>query len=253
MDWGDSVLKRDRKLMRSLIGIKVKGFLETSFLDWPGKVSSVLFFPGCNLRCPFCHNWRLFVEPEIFLDVPLDYIFFKLESLRDWIDGVTLSGGEPTLQRGLIRFIQELKRRSFQVKLDTNGTNPQILRILIEKELIDFVAMDVKGPLDPFHYKKATGVNVDVEKIKESIEILKEGKVPYLFRMTFVPALHTEEDLIQVASQLKGKGRLILQNFEPTNAFDPSLRAQKPFPEKRLKELQDLVDELMGFTSLKDS
>jgi pyruvate formate lyase activating enzyme len=252
MDWGDSVLKRDRKLMWSLMDIKIKGFLETSFLDWPGKVSAVVFFPGCNLRCPFCHNWRLFAEPEAFLDVPLPYIFFKLESLRDWIDGVTLSGGEPTLQSGLMRFIGELKRRSFQVKLDTNGTNPQILRDLMEKGLIDFVAMDVKAPLDPFHYKKATGVNAEVEKIKESIEILKEGKIPYILRMTYVPGLHTEDDLLQLASQLKGKGRLVLQNFDPTNAYDPSLRLQKPLSEKRLKELQKLVDKLMGFTSSED-
>jgi pyruvate formate lyase activating enzyme len=187
------------------------------------------------------------------LDVPLPYIFFKLESLRDCIDGVTLTGGEPTLKSGLMRFIGEIKRRSFQVKLDTNGTNPQILKDLMEKGLIDFVAMDVKAPLDPFHYKKATGVNVEVENIKESIEVLKEGKIPYILRMTYVPGLHTEDDLLQLASQLKGKGRLILQNFEPTNAYDPSLRLQKPLSEKRLKELQKLVDELMGFTSSEDS
>lgn len=230
----------------NLRNLKVKGFLEVSFTDWPGEVASVLFLPGCNFRCPFCHNYPLWCDPQRFEDVPLEYVFYKLESQREWIDGVCITGGEPTLHKGLKDLICSLKEKGFKVKLDTNGSNPEVLKMLMEEGLLDFVAMDVKAPLDPFSYRKATGVMVDMEKIWESIKLLKEGHVPYLFRITVVPSLHTEEDLLLLAHQLSGSRKLLLQNFNPTNAFDPSLRQQVPHPVEYLKELQKKVDSIVG-------
>src|SRR5512135_851580 len=149
--------------------IEIKGFLETSFLDWPGKLCSVLFLPLCNFRCPYCHNHPLVFHPEQYADISLEVVLNRLRSLKNWIDGVCISGGEPTLHRGLPLLIQEIKRKKFLVKLDTNGSNPQMLRDLIENKSIDFVSMDVKAPLDPFHYSRSAGVPINMKPILESI------------------------------------------------------------------------------------
>lgn len=235
----------ERSRRTRIRGLKVKGFLEVSFTDWPGEVVSVLFLPGCNFRCPFCHNYPLWCDPQRFEDVPLDYIFYKLESQKEWIDGVCITGGEPTLHVGLKDLIRSLKEKRFKVKLDTNGSNPEVLKELVEEGLLDFVAMDVKAPLDPFSYRRATGVPVDMDRIWESIRFLKEGHVPYLFRITVVPSLHTEEDLLRLAYQLSGSSKLLLQNFNPTNAFNPSFRQQAPYPTEYLKGLQEKIDKII--------
>ncbi|RLA83117.1 MAG: anaerobic ribonucleoside-triphosphate reductase activating protein [Deltaproteobacteria bacterium] len=228
------------------MSVRIKGFLETSFLDWPGKVSAVLFLPGCNFRCPFCHNHELWTEPEKLEDIPLQYILERMGTFRDWIDGVCITGGEPTLQGGLRDLILELRGLGLGIKLDTNGSHPEVLEELIEEGLLDFVAMDVKAPLDPFRYQRAAGVSVDLGSIRRSIEILEEGKVDYVFRITVVPGLHTEGDIMELASELRGSKGLLLQNFNPQNAYDPALRSRRPYPEEWLRELQQAVNEIIA-------
>jgi pyruvate formate lyase activating enzyme len=225
--------------------IEIKGFLETSFLDWPGKLCSVLFLPYCNFRCPYCHNHSLVFHPEQYVTIPLRDIFNRLHSLRNWIDGICLTGGEPTLHAGLSSLIREIKRHGLPVKLDTNGSNPQRLESLIEAGEIDFVSMDVKAPLDPFGYLRSTGLSTDLKPIAESIEILRRGKVEYEFRMTVVPGLHTEEDIQVLGHQLRVGRRFILQNFNPENALDPSLRSIIPYDPKILKKIEREAQEIM--------
>jgi pyruvate formate lyase activating enzyme len=225
--------------------IEIKGFSETSFLDWPGKICSVLFLPFCNFRCPYCHNHPLIFHPEQYTTVPLEDILVRLHSLRTWIDGVCLTGGEPTLHADLPLLVQEIKRDGFLVKLDTNGSHPQMLENLIEGEEIDFVSMDVKAPLDPFRYSRSIGLPVKLKPILESIEILKRGKVEYEFRMTVVPGLHQEEDIRMLGDQLKSGQRFILQNFNPENPLDPSLRNTVPYDPKVLKKIERMVQEMM--------
>jgi pyruvate formate lyase activating enzyme len=223
--------------------IEIKGFLETSFLDWPGKLCSVLFLPSCNFRCPYCHNHPLIFHPEQYATVLLEDMFTRLHALRNWIDGVCLTGGEPTLHSGFPLLVQKIKRNGFLVKLDTNGSNPLMLENLIEERAIDFVSMDVKAPLDPFHYSRSTGLSINLKPILESIEILKREKVEYEFRMTVVPGLHREEDIRILGDQLRAGRRFILQNFNPENPLDPSLKNIMPYDLKVLKKIEREVQQ----------
>ena len=218
--------------------IEIKGFLETSFSDWTGKICSVLFLPYCNFRCPYCHNHPLLFHPERFSTLPLENILTRLRSLRNWIDGICLTGGEPTLYPDLPSLIREIKQNRFLVKLDTNGSNPRMLKILIEAKEIDFISMDVKAPLDPFHYSRSAGFPINLNSILESIDILKRGEVEHEFRMTVVPALHREEDIKDLGSQLRVGRRLILQNFNPENPLDPLLKTIIPYDPKVLKKIE---------------
>ena len=217
---------------------EIKGFLETSFLDWPGKVCSVLFLPHCNFRCPYCHNHPLVLHPERYASIPLEVVLEQLQSFRGWIDGVCITGGEPTLERNLPHLIHELKGKGFLVKLDTNGSNPQILDTLVKNREIDFVSMDVKAPLDPFSYRRSIGIAIDLELILKSIELLKREEVEYEFRMTVVPGLHGEEDIKRLGEELHAGRRFILQNFNPENPLDPSLRDVTPYDPKVLKAIE---------------
>ena len=218
--------------------LEIKGFLETSFVDWPGKISSVLFLPHCNLRCPYCHNHELVFHPEQYSTFSLGDILKRLLSFRGWIDGVCLTGGEPTLHADLPFLIQEIKRLGFLVKLDTNGSNPQLLEQLVAEKKVDFVSMDVKAPLDSFRYSRAAGLPVQLKPILESIEILKRGKVDYEFRMTVVPGLHKEDDIQTLGNQLRAGPRFILQNFNPENPLDPSFKDIAPYDPGRLRKIE---------------
>jgi len=223
---------------------EIKGFLETSFLDWPGKLCSVIFLPHCNFRCPYCHNHPLVFHPEQYSSIPFEDILDRLQSFRDWIDGVCITGGEPTLHADLPFLIREIKRNGFLVKLDTNGSNPQMLEDLSEAEEIDFVSMDVKAPLDPFSYRRSIGLSIDLNLILRSIRILKKGKVDYQFRMTVVPGLHREEDIKILGNQLRVGKKFVLQNFNPENPLDPSLKAIFPYDQKALKKMERKVQEM---------
>jgi pyruvate formate lyase activating enzyme len=225
--------------------IEIKGFLETSLSDWPGKLCSVLFLPTCNFRCPYCHNHPLVFHPEQYATIPLEDILGRLRSLRNWIDGVCLTGGEPSLHTDLPLLVREIKRHRFLIKLDTNGSNPQRLENLIEAGEVDFISMDVKAPLDPFRYSRSTGLPIKLKPILESIEILKRGKVDYEFRMTVVPGLHEEEDIQTLGDQLRVGPRFILQNFNPENPLDPSLKNIVPYDPKVLKKIEKEVQEII--------
>lgn len=217
---------------------EIKGFLETSFIDWPGKICSVLFLSHCNFRCPYCHNHPLVFHPEQYPSIPIEDILSYLRSYRDWIDGVCLTGGEPTLHVDLPLLIQEMRGEGFLIKLDTNGSNPQILENLIKMRQIDFVSMDVKAPLDAFSYRRSAGLPINLNLILRSIELLKRGEVDYEFRMTVVPELHQKEDIERLGDQLRVGPRLVLQNFNPENPLDPSLKETLPYPPQALREME---------------
>ena len=225
--------------------VEIKGFLETSFVDWPGKICSVIFLPHCNFRCPYCHNHRLVLHPEQLASVPLGDILARLSGLRDWIDGICVTGGEPTRHPRLPHLIRKIKEHGFQVKLDTNGSNPQMLEHVMESGAVDFVSMDVKAPLDPFSYRRAVGRTVDLTLILSSIELLKKGKVEHEFRMTVVPGVHTEEDILLLGRQLRAGRRVSLQNFNPENPLDPHLKKTHPFDLGLLKGLESEIQAMM--------
>ncbi|MGB9845844.1 MAG: anaerobic ribonucleoside-triphosphate reductase activating protein [Methanothermobacter tenebrarum] len=230
----------------------IKGFLETSFSDWPGKVAAVLFLPYCNFRCLYCHNYELVLRPEKFPDFPLSEIIKKISLNREWIDGVCLTGGEPTIHRwlpALLRFLKEKLGQDMLIKLDTNGSAPKVLEKLIQENLVDYVAMDLKAPLTIERYEEMVGVSLGEDglgNIQKSIAILLSQKVDHEFRTTIVPALLQEKEIYEMARTIKGAKRYTLQNFNPRQTLAESLRHFKPLDESTLQRLQKKVTEIIG-------
>ena len=182
-----------------------------SLLDYPDKVSCILYTRGCNFRCPFCHNGLTLLE-NVSDFIPFEEILSFLRKRIGILDGVVISGGEPTLMPDLKEKIKAIKELGFLVKLDTNGSNPDLLEELMEEELIDYVAMDIKNSL--FKYSLTAGREVDTDKIVKSLRILQNGKVDYEFRTTLIKEYHNELDMISMGKMLKGSPRLYLQEFK---------------------------------------
>ena len=210
--------------------MEIKGFIETSFLDWPGKICAVLFLPSCNLRCPFCHNHELVLHPERLAAYPWAYVQQRLKDLRPWLDGICITGGEPTLHPDLPELLDQIHGLGLAVKLDTNGTRPEVLAFLISQKLIDYLAMDIKGPLDQESYGRCAGVRISIAEIKKSMDLILSGRVEGEFRTTVVPQWHTQPVLAQMALELRRAPKWTQQEFNPSQALDPSLRSQRPIP-----------------------
>jgi len=225
--------------------IQIKGFLETSFIDWPGKIVSVVFLPYCNLRCPYCHNHGLVLTPDKHKTISTKYIFKRLDEFRGWIDGVCITGGEPTLHPYLSELIRQFRSKGFLIKLDTNGTFPDVLGNLISKGLIDYVSMDVKGPLDEIRYSRCAGVPVKLRNIRESIALLKDGAIPYEFRVTVVPGLLDKDAIQEMAKQLVCVDKFTIQGFNPSDPLNPKLRDVKPYNEEELEDLRGDVSKIL--------
>lgn len=218
----------------------IKGFLETSFIDWPGCLCSVVFLGGCNFRCPFCHNHPLVLAPQSFATIPLDHVLKRLGEMRPWLGGVCVTGGEPTLAPELAELLRTFKAAGVLVKLDTNGTRPAVLEQLLAEGLVAMVAMDVKAPLDQAKYDTCTGVGVDLAAIRQSIECIKSSGLPHQFRMTVLPRLHTEADIRAWRDTLAGSP-LKLQNFNPQSPLDGEFAKEKGFAPDVFARLQALV------------
>lgn len=191
--------------------MKIAGLQNNSFVDYPGKIAAVVFTPGCNMNCFYCHN-KILLTPEA--DKSLlnrEEVLKFLHERRKFLDAVVISGGEPTLQDGLEEFMKDVKRMGYPVKLDTNGTNPSVLKKLINSKLLDYVAMDIKAPLEKYGY--ICGTRVEIDKIRESIDLLMQGDVDYEFRTTFVPQLG-ERDILSIAQMIKGARQYVLQQYK---------------------------------------
>jgi pyruvate formate lyase activating enzyme len=222
--------------------LEIKGFIETSLVDWDGKIVSVVFLPGCNFRCPYCHNIGLIDHPEKYKSIPEEKVFEYLESHRNFIDGVCITGGEPTLKKGsgLTEFIKRLKKDGFLVKLDTNGSDPAYIKELVSSKMVDFIAMDIKAPLEG--YNKATNVKVDIDAVKESISFLLSGMVDYEFRTTIVPTIAGLAEIEKISRLIKGAEKFAIQQFEPDHCEDIELRKLKPFDDETVKQMRTIAE-----------
>ncbi|TET72707.1 MAG: anaerobic ribonucleoside-triphosphate reductase activating protein [Candidatus Aminicenantes bacterium] len=216
--------------------VEIKGLEKFSPKDFPGYISSTVFLGGCNFRCPFCHNSDLVLRPEILPTFPLDYFLSFLDSRKGWLEGICISGGEPLLQDDLETLLILIKDRNLLVKIDTNGSFPSRLENLIQKKLVDHIAMDVKAPLK--RYQEVTRATVNEEDIVRSVDIIKNSGLGYVFRTTLVPGLVGPEDIKQICQMLNGAKIYQLQQFIPLNTLDSHYLQKKPY---RREEVQGLA------------
>ncbi len=199
----------------------IGGLEKLSLIDFPGYLSAIVFTKSCNFRCHFCYNPMLvFAEGENELKnidegpslIPEEDFFLFLKERVGKLEGLVISGGEPTLQPDLKEFIIKVKELGYKVKLDTNGTSPEKVSDLIKNNLLDYIAMDLKAPLEK--YEAVIGVKTDINKIKESIDLLINGNVPYEFRSTLVPGLVNEDDILEMSKDIEGANLWYLQKFK---------------------------------------
>ena len=190
----------------------VKGLAKLTLLDFPGRVACTIFTGGCNLRCPFCHNASLAVRASEVDTIPEDEIFSFLQKRRGVLTGVCITGGEPLLNYDVDSFIEKIRSLGYAVKLDTNGCYPEKLRALIDRGLLDYVAVDIKNSRES--YAKTVGIeNLDVTPIEKTVELLKEGRVPYELRTTVVKELHSDDDFRSIGEWIAGADGYFLQCF----------------------------------------
>jgi len=206
----------------------IAGYHPTTLIDWPGRLACTVFLPCCNLRCRFCHAGPLLALPQE--TIPLEAVLDHVASRQGWIGGVVVCGGEPTVWPGLARLCETFRGAGLAVKLDTNGTRPDVLKDLVLAGLVDAVAMDLKAPLDD-RYASACGVaDLDLGAVNRSIDLLMGGRVEYEFRTTVCPALVGPAEIEAMGRRLAGARLWVLQRFEPPSALDPALRTVQPYP-----------------------
>jgi len=214
--------------------MKIGGFQKTTLLDYPEHVSAIIWTVGCNFRCPFCYNTGLvYEESDLFSE---DEILSFLDKRKGFLEALTISGGEPFLQKDLKEFCKKVKKLGYKIKIDTNGTFPEKLKEMIDEKLVDYVAMDVKAPKEK--YEKLSGVKTDIEKIDKSIEILQNSDIDYEFKTTVVPEFLIDKDIQEIAQWIKGSKKYFLQQFKndiPVVSSD--LANFKPYPEEYLENI----------------
>ncbi len=223
----------------------IKGWVKNSFCDWDSKISSVIFLPGCNFRCPFCQNWQLVEGYEDLPDIEwLDIESYLVEN-KDFIDGLVITGGEPFVSDFLFDMVKRIRGIGIAVKIDTNGTFPDKLAYLIENSLVNAVAMDIKNVLEKEFYSMACGISVSeelMEKIIESTKILMDSNVDYEFRTTLVRKFHTIDNLKKIGSQLKGAEKYVLQQYRKIGVRD-GFDGGEPFSKEEMEKFQNEISQ----------
>lgn len=219
----------------------IGGLQKMTLIDYPGKLSCTVFLTGCSFCCPWCYSSELVLPEKIKLQpkISTEYFFEFLKKRKGFLEGVCVCGGEPTINKELPEFFKKIKKMGYLIKLDTNGSNPKMLKELIDKKLVDYVAMDIKAPKEK--YSQAAGVKVDIEKIQKSIDILKEGKVDYEFRSTIMPKIHSKKDIINMAKWIKGARAYYLQQFRPEKTINPKFEKFRPYSDKDFTDIHKVI------------
>ncbi len=218
----------------------IAGLQKTTLIDYPGKIACVVFLAGCNFRCPWCYSAELVLPLKIAKQPRMaekDFLDF-LRDRKGKLDGVVICGGEPTINKDLTQFVQKIKNLGFFVKLDTNGSNPGMLKDLVDQKLIDYVAMDIKiSPENPV-YQNLMQEGITMDKIKQSVEFLKRGSIDFEFRTTVVNTVHNKEDFLEIAKWIGGENvKYYLQNFRAEKTIDPEFEKIEPHKDEWLKNI----------------
>ena len=225
--------------------IHIKGVLKSSLIDYPGKVCTVVFLSKCNFNCPFCHNPELVKDSSDFPDISIEELSNYLDEKRKWLDAVCITGGEPTLHSGLIDLMKLIKSKGLLVKLDTNGSNPEVLLQALKEDCVDYIAMDIKNSMDK--YEITTQRNVASSKILESIRIIIESQKQELieseFRSTLLPKLHEINDLEKMSELVKGAKKYVLQQFKTEVALlDMTYLEEKSYTLHEMEEFKKIFE-----------
>jgi pyruvate formate lyase activating enzyme len=219
--------------------MKIGGLQKLTLVDYPGKVAATVFLIGCNFKCGFCHNPDLVNWTGEQKEISEKDFFEFLKEKEGLIEGVCITGGEPTIYPDLNDFIKRIKDMGFLVKLDTNGSNPDVVSKLIEKKLVDFIAMDIKTSLEK--YGQATNSKIDAKNIKKSVELIKNSGIDYEFRTTVVPGLVEKEDIEKIGKWLRGAKKIALQQFQNKRVLDKNFREIQPYSDEALNEFKEVL------------
>jgi pyruvate formate lyase activating enzyme len=216
--------------------MKIGGLQKVSLIDYPGKICAIIFSQGCNFRCPYCHNPEL-VDPDIYGEcLSEEGVFSFLKKRRGKLDAVSITGGEPTIQHDLAAFVKNIRTLGYLVKIDTNGSNPEVINNLIKKKLVDYIAMDVKGPMQK--YRTLTRSQVVEKKIQQSITTIMTSGIPYEFRTTIVKSQLNLDDLLAIGKLIKNARLYVLQQFVASKTLDQSYIHEVTYTQLELEAMK---------------
>lgn len=225
------------------IFMQIGGYQKLTLIDFPGKIAATVFTVGCSFRCPFCHNPELVLGAGrgLFTQKASEKEFFEfLKKRKGKLEGVCITGGEPTIQPDLVDFIRKVRKIGYLVKLDTNGTRPDVLKKVIDAKLVDFIAMDIKNQLRK--YDLATAVKFDKERIKLSVKLIMNSRIPYEFRTTVVPGIHSKKDFLEIAQWIKGANSYWLQEYREMRILDQNLKKKTKGKKLDLEQIKKSIE-----------
>ena len=226
----------------------IGGLQKISLVDYPGRSAAVIFTQGCNMRCGYCHNPEL-VLPERYCDtVPLEDVMGFLERRRGKLDAVVISGGEPTMQSDLAEFAHNIKEMGFLVKIDSNGTNPDVLKKIIDAKDVDFIAMDIKAPL--LKYFAVTARPVDCAAIARSVRLIMSSGLQHEFRTTVVKGTLDIEDFEQIGAFIKGSMRFAVQKFSPAKTLNPNFARKFAYSDDEMQQIKSILEKYVKFCTI---
>jgi len=241
--------------------MKIGGLEKLSLIDYPDHIAAIVFTQGCNFRCSFCYNPMLVlpdagrddrnIKEKGFSPLRLENLFLFLHERFGRLDGVVISGGEPTMHKSLPNFIRKIKDIGYDVKLDTNGTNPQMLASLVKDKLVDYIAMDLKAPIKK--YEEITKVKTSCNNLKKSVKIILDSGLPHEFRTTVVPGLLTEDDILEMGKIIKGAKNWYLQVFKSdTDLVNPEFQKKPAYSKKQMEKMVDIGKKSAGVCYLRE-
>lgn len=230
--------------------MRIGGIQKLTLIDYPGKIATTVFTVGCSFRCGFCHNPEL-VLPEKFPEMnEMEKEFFELlEKRKGKLEGVCITGGEPTIQPDIIEFIRKIKSLGYFVKLDSNGSNPHVLEKIFKEGLVDFIAMDIKSA--PENYSKVVGLKVDIEKIKKSVKMIMESGIDYEFRTTVVPGMHTGGEFLEIAKWIKGAKAYYLQEYREMITLDEKINEKTKGKNIDLEKIKENIKKYVDHVDIR--
>jgi pyruvate formate lyase activating enzyme len=225
----------------------IGGYQKLTLIDYPGHIATTVFTIGCSFRCPFCHNPELVLgtggDPTLQKITERDFFEF-LKKRKGKLEGVCITGGEPTIQPDIVKFIKKIKKLGYKVKLDTNGTRPDVLKKIIDAKLIDFIAMDIKN--QPKKYNETTSTRFDIKRIKLSVDLIMRSRITYEFRTTAVPGIHTERDFLEMARWIKGARSYWLQRYQEKKILNPNLKKKTRNHALNLEKIRGMITDNFG-------